>query len=388
MQDAILLFGSGISLNSGMPTVDKLTCSLLHDEWYRDMDVDTYHPGKHPHLAYRETNNVPVIQAVLKALKHDWDNYLKKKEIPRPANYEDLYYACYALVNEEDKVHPSPAMRCYRKHFENAIINTVPKRIEGELWQETFSTKDLILCAMRFIKNVVWHKLSDNTVKPQGMDAIVDLAKSRDLGHIVIVTLNHDTLLERALTAASVAYEDGFTEPATAGDKRYFDRSRLDVRTLPQLLKLHGSVDWGFENGSEEGPTVARPYRASLSSGDAFKLMFTSEMLVGTHNKDAEYGFGIYREMDFRLHEALSSASRLLTCGYGWGDRGLNGRLVDWLYSSEDKRLVVLAENEFMHRFDPGLRNHAETLERDGRLQRTPKYICDMTAEDLVSLLQ
>ncbi len=115
------------------------------------MDVGTYHVGEHPSPAYRETNNVPIIQAVLKALKGDWDRYLAKREIARQANYEDLYYTCWALMNEEDRYLPSPAARRYREYFESTVIAHVRKKIEGDLWQERLGTNDLLLCAMQYI---------------------------------------------------------------------------------------------------------------------------------------------------------------------------------------------------------------------------------------------
>ena len=36
---------------------------------------------------------------------------------------------------------------------------------------------------------------------------------------------------------------------------------------------------------------------------------------------------------------------QLIICGYGLGDRGINTQIVDWLYSSDNHRIIVIDPN-------------------------------------------
>jgi hypothetical protein len=111
--------------------------------------------------------------------------------------------------------------------------------------------------------------------------------------------------------------------------------------------------------------------------------------LTGIGNKIASYNTGIFAEMFFRFHETLKSTDTIVMSGYGWGDRGVNVRLVDWLFASPAHRLIVLHENpdEFLTRLTP-LTFRREWLVQQSRLVEIRKWLKDVTLGELDAVLR
>jgi NAD-dependent SIR2 family protein deacetylase len=63
-----------------------------------------------------------------------------------------------------------------------------------------------------------------------------------------VFTTNYDCLIEAAAAEAGCAYSDGFQAPSSRPESRWTG----DFNTGFLLLKLHGSVNWYEEDGSEE----------------------------------------------------------------------------------------------------------------------------------------
>jgi hypothetical protein len=67
------------------------------------------------------------------------------------------------------------------------------------------------------------------------------------------------------------------------------------------------------------------------------------ELLIGTYNKLAAYQAHIYADLHHWFHRLLLKEHHtILISGYGWGDSGINQRLFQWFFLSQNKNRMVL----------------------------------------------
>ena len=77
--------------------------------------------------------------------------------------------------------------------------------------------------------------------------------------------------------------------------------------------------------------------------------------------------------------------------GYGWNDRGINGRLFEWILSSSDKRLFLLHENpeeKIKNNSKSAMWHRYDDLVNDGRLIPIKKWLSDVTMDELIQIIQ
>lgn len=165
-----------------------------------------------------------------------------------------------------------------------------------------------------------------------------------------IFTLNHDTVLEQSLANNGLKTVDGFGEPkykVRYWDPDLFERENSGVR----LFKLHGSVNW-----FQFMPDAREPDRRSIGITLDSDIWHTNNpqgkmqeptdgrplLLVGTFNKMLRYTSGIYAELHYQFFRSLRHTRCLVVCGYGFGDKGINTQIVDWIYSSSDHKMFIV----------------------------------------------
>ena len=113
----------------------------------------------------------------------------------------------------------------------------------------------------------------------------------------------------------------------------------------------------------------------------------TPQFLTGVGNKFASYNLGIYAEMMFRFHETLKATNSIVMSGYGWGDRGINTRLIDWLSGQKERRLFLLHERpeEFVEK-QTSLTIRRDHLKQQGQLIEVRKWMQNVTLAELEHL--
>jgi hypothetical protein len=248
--------------------------------------------------------------------------------------------------------------------------------------------------ARKFIACAVWQNLYHNG-PPRGLELITDLASSEQVNVLDVFTLNHDVLLETALGSAEIPFSDGFGD--WEGDLRYFDASQYAQEIKRRIYKLHGSINWWRfppGNGGRKNPRYAVAknmvnwavknelgYLVSASQGEPI-------LLAGTYNKISTYGTGIFAELHHLFHNALLQHDTIVMSGYGWNDSALNVRLLEWLFTSPNKRLILLHNApEDLKMSRSALRHQMDGLVQDGRLVLHRKWLCDTTIEDLFGII-
>lgn len=181
---------------------------------------------------------------------------------------------------------------------------------------------DLAVC------RIIVDKLSMTDVNMDPVDKLSAwIARADYIRPIELFTVNYDLLLETALEARGVPYFDGFVGSLRARfrtDMVEATQSDPDV-LLPafyaRLWKLHGSVNWTWEQTAPAGQVLR------LGS------TVTNRELAAIFPSDAKYEES--RRMPFvvlqdRLRRALNEPETLfLISGYSWADDHLNELFFD-----------------------------------------------------------
>ncbi len=163
-----------------------------------------------------------------------------------------------------------------------------------------------------------------------------------------IFTINHDTIIERHFEKQGIDYADGFADTGNV-----FKDWTPSLYDLPnhrvRLFKLHGSINW-FQYPRHESGHMTRLRTVTPVSADA---LLSAEyprpvILVGTLNKPLVCMNTVFSELHCRFHHALEAADLLIVVGFGFGDQGINLRMIPWIRGSVRNKVVVI---------DPGIEN-------------------------------
>jgi hypothetical protein len=323
------LVGSGISRYAKMPTIEDITKAVLSGD---------------------EVITRPGVTGFLNKLRVEADQYYSKKP-GRTTNYEDLYFLASQVFHSEWRMIENPAVQ--------AMIDKMDVKplLSPELHRRTIplELEELAAHTMEYIVGHVVRMLSKGSKSTSYLGAIMDGCKDPDLAQVDIFTLNHDGILESALQRNRVAYCDGFDPQVdTIGDGkvlRRFDRELFQTTQCKvRIFKLHGSIDWyRYRTRGSEWEFTANPWGGGpleFVNRNGGPLLHTKTddrmILLGTINKMLSYSDGIYADLHWELDGVLRKTQRLVVSGYGFGDTGINWRLIDWVFSSPDRRMIVV----------------------------------------------
>lgn len=390
----MLFLGSGISFPSELPNVNQITVSLLNDEWFNHSDL-TFVRGEHPSEYFRKQNFVPRLQLFLKILKEFSDSFYQKRN-QNSASYEDLFYLCKQIDDHESGEVDNPGLIPFIDFLNSKIVDIckpIPSKPEFKI--------DLKVLANRscdFIQNVVWNSLSTNK-EPVGMELIVELAKLNRIDKLDIVTLNHDLLLEKLLSNNDLPFIDGFDSPD--GEVRYFNPVLYSNNNKINFYKLHGSINWyRFRNYDKKRNITMDRYGMAIgndlwhtkdSTGNMLDIIDIHPIfLTGSYNKLSSYNFGIFRFLNCKFDEAIANHNIIIMSGYGWNDKGVNGRLMQWIKSSLKNKIVLLHRNpieQIKKRSKSPMWHSYDGLVKEGRLVPIEKWLSEAGFADISDYL-
>jgi hypothetical protein len=359
--------------------------SIQWGEWHKHTD-QLFYPGRINDFGMADPTD--SVQRFLRHIKGLADAVHAKRGLD-PANYEDLFFLVQQIADQERGEQRNAAVDAFGAALRLDVHAFPVNQGHSDGYPSVLTA--LAAMAGNLIQSVVRHKLATANA-PVGLDLIRDVTAREP---VTIVTLNHDLLVERVLRDAGIPFDDGFGIPD--GEIRWFHEQNLTPRGAPRLLKLHGSINWyrmAMKAGANREPKVViplngDPWHCKTANGEALDNWSGDPLfLTGVGNKAASYNLGIYAEMFFRFHEALKANRIIVMSGYGWGDRGVNTRLMDWLFDAADRRLVLLHEKpeEFLLRLTP-LTHRRDWLVQQGRLIEVKKWLKDVTLADLNALL-
>jgi SIR2-like domain len=392
----ILFLGSGVSLLSGLPTVEKLTDSIFKSHYHQD-SYNHFSPGKNPDPKLRTADVTSHVRQILQLLREHDESDMKRVgyspsddrssgAIFRGAmtTYEDLFYLCEQIrlwhIGLVDNSLVTPLMEIIERKAGGLLVgrNSMARMSNlGALAEQ----------ACFFIESVVAEELRTKSLA--GFDLIHELASTPDIEQLNIVTLNHDTLVEQFLAEKGVDFVDGFGE--RDGDVRWYDDRTYDGNhARVRILKLHGSVNWySFSVNGRSRPAIflgADVANIRDSEGRQLTPQFRRPSFLSGINKAVAYQRGIYADMHFRFHQLLRQHKLMVMSGYGWGDTAINFRLDTWLDQHRSNTIILLHQtpDELIER-SLILASGYDAWTRCGQMISIPKWLCEVSLSDLKS---
>jgi hypothetical protein len=207
---------------------------------------------------------------------------------------------------------------------------------------------------------------------------------------IKVFSLNYDQCFEKIVGDDNV--EQGFDVKTNEWQQSNFDTER---QLLFKLYKLHGSINWYIFREEIDTvtidrygiPTIKDIHHCKNESGkNIFLLDAIPLILTGSYNKLYSYNFGIFHKIHNEFEDCLWKHKRIIMSGYGWNDKGINHRILEWLSSSLANKLILLHRNPdediklksispMWHRYDD--------LVAEGRLIPIKKWLSEITFNEI-----
>jgi len=313
--------------------VGEITDSLLQGAWWRHTDGKFY-PCQ-AHQGPVSLGEALRAQEFLRIVKAEIDPHLEARE-SRTANYEDLYAAVLQIVQDEtfEIINPMinrsiAAIKAASEHLYEGQEHHIDKNAFASLADR----------ACDLVQWAVYHNLA-KAKAPVSLELIADVAANVEVTDIF--TLNHDPLIERQLAARGIPFSDGFGDKK--GDARIYG-AKWDGKPV-RVLKLHGSTNWYLFRFPEWDQFASVDTNQGYAKDENGKLLDDLSQkpmfLTGTTVKEQAYGVGLVGEIFSKFREVLSNHHTLICCGYGWGDKGINIRLGQWLRDAKENRIIIL----------------------------------------------
>lgn len=374
---AAFLFGSGISVASGAPRVTELTRSVIDSPWWFHTD-EKFYPVT-PERGFTSDETAARAQNLIRIL-HDHITPVLLTHARRTPNYED-YFSCLKQIVQHETVefiNPiiSPSIAALKDASSYLHVGH-QAHIDGDPFVS------LVDRASNLIQWVVFHALQPLSV-PKSLDLLSSVASK--YGSLNIFSLNHDLLLEQQLKSNRIKFSDGFG--VYAGDAAAFTGAwNRSVR----IYKLHGSVNWYYMRSRGTGANYyakvdRNPDRAQGANTDVLSLLEpVPQFLTGTTVKEHSYGFGLFGKLFAEFRRRLQESSTLICSGYGWGDKGINIRIDEWLSEAPANRVILLhgKKGEDLEVSTTFWWNRWKRYKKAGKVIRVPKWFSESTLADL-----
>lgn len=344
------LLGSGISIPVGLPSTKDLTEKIMDGEGIKRETDGTYDLVQAHNGSKKEY--IEKVTKFLKRIKVEVDSYYKTKH-EREINYEDLYYIASQICDNESGEYDNPAIQAMIEKIIPDIASLFPSKENehGEIWTLWYISSE----TTNYIKDVVWHLLiSKKSENLDRLNIFRDASFDKDISHLNIFTLNHDTVLEDYLFQNNIKLVDGFDKQEN--NVRYWNPSLFTQKSSKiRLFKLHGSINWFLFSSKQDNITKIGSIPLNVSCWDIYDSdgqrqypepgMGRPCILVGTFNKMLEYTGAIYFELHCQFYHTLQNIDQLVVCGYGFGDKGINRQIFEWIYSSLKHRVIIIHPN-------------------------------------------
>ena len=184
------------------------------------------------------------------------------------------------------------------------------------------------------------------------------------------------------LSHHKIEFTDGFRE--AINDVRYFETNLLTHPTRRvRLLKLHGSTRW-YRLRPLDGQWVED--RVGIFETPDFYHTVDQDghpqipderpmLLIGTFNKALSYTNWFFSELFTQFQQALREVDTIVICGYGFGDKGINSQITQWISKSPTRQVVAIHPNpkKMAERARGAIQRAFEFLEGKGRLHTIAK---------------
>lgn len=324
------LFGAGVSIPSGMDSTETLTNKVMDGK-----SIIRDYQGRYRNFLLLDERSIDKgiefvgrIKKLFFILKNDLGMHYSFKN--RIINYEDYYYMADSLNTDENTEYENPIVA----YFSNNLLNKhtyLFKPIDGSIDLNKLTEE-----AKNYIKDLITDSLKKAPSNLEQFKIVSNVNSDNDYEKAFIFTLNHDTLIEQYLLENKILFSDGFVSK----DNEIKIWEYKSFKEKINLLKLHGSINWfNYDTNDSYEKNVCiynNPPR------DYFRALIN----IGSFNKLTEYSRGINFDLQWLFKEYLTSCKRIIISGYSFGDKGINNRIINWLYGDRERKIIVIHKNE------------------------------------------
>ena len=345
-----ILLGAGSSLAAGFPSTKALTDLILSGNGVTRESDSSYYINNDDGPPYEETR---LANCMVQHFHAEAERYYSAYA-ERHSNYEGLFYLAHQASDDLSGEMENPAVSPFVGKL-RAHMSTLIEAARNADCPNRLSLDDLHLLeeTRHYIADIVWRALCHKP-KPEALShlgVIAHACNSVNYRVTSISTLCHDTHVETFLERNGISLADGFDAEPQAG-VRYWNGDFSSGGKTP-FLKLHGSVNWFRlrpDSGDFYDEKIGIPldhYQRTRTVDGTLQTAVDGRplLLIGTFNKISEYSSGIFRELHHRFRSTILNANQMVVCGYGFGDKGINSEIIDWIYDRRGRRLLIIHPN-------------------------------------------
>lgn len=387
----VFFFGSGVSIPSGMPTVNEIT-DMVFDKPFERTPTGRYTS------ATEQDNDVDKIKGFLRVIRCYAQATLQASNRQdqngkREINYEDLFYLCRMIRDDQFGPLPNLAIRPFSEKIRadaGSFLIESRHRDMNDLAYTADEASWLISGAVRkALDKPVDDKKLEKSFKPL-LDAIAD----DDVDQVAIVTLNHDLLVEYLMKIKDIKYVDGFG--SQSGDLRFLKPIRLfEEDGKVALIKPHGSINWYIVHREDQGFTQAQYATYSGNNlnnirddeGQKYKPRSFEPTILTDSGKEEYYQTDIIGEMIETFHHSLRQTSVVIESGFGWEDQGIYDSLQRYLNREDENILLLLHPEDDFHEYHP-INLATMTLSMPGLTKAVPEFMCNTSWDEIKRTLR
>jgi len=205
----------------------------------------------------------------------------------------------------------------------------------GERWGNgyEYESSDSVYAALRDRMLIELRDLVATTRKR--VSYLEPLARfAADSRRATIATLNYDLSVEGAAEGAGIEVHTGIDHWVDSGT---WDWPKRGVR----LLKLHGSIDWAWEDDPAEDGRLPSRYIRRVSAATAD--VHAPALVFGLRGKlRAE---GPFLSLLAEFESQLEMSSRLIVIGYSFRDDHVNQVIRRWTFEDRGSQIVLIDPN-------------------------------------------
>lgn len=341
-KEALFLFGSGISFETGMPNTKDILEKILHDNWGKNNFTFKSTTQKKDQLFYTEI--IAFVFSRLKELKESLRLFRVDEEI----NYEDIYSTLIQILEYYNGLYNLAALPFLDEVWSK--VQEISGYRENKIGDAIRETIIFFNWAIRDILLRTKNNLSLTKANIKGFDFFDRLERNNKISDVIIFSLNHDLLIENYLGESLGTPFEKYNDDCNL---KIYKRGLYDKSKKFHLYKLHGSANWFvpdnylscvqknlFECNATESYIE---YCTEKMSPDGYPIM--PMILTGSGIKEYYYQQSIYCDLIETFRNKLKDARTLFVSGYGWKDSGINNIIIDWLTIEKDRKIILFSED-------------------------------------------
>ncbi len=358
-QKVSFLFGSGISIELGLPSTNHITEIVLtgkqeqkdkERQIYKGSTRAFYLCSSNDAACYQQMDEesrqlVSVIVSFLNMCSSYFDN----------PNYEQVYELVYQIHYFLTENPQNPAMKVFVSSITPFLTHQISQYNQTTNFPEKIAgLPELCYKSIYYIESIVEQLIREGCdgLKEKDFEHFGWLQKSIEKYEVQqIATLNHDLVLETFFDKKSIEYSTGF-EKINDDKSPTYQFNWKSNKKLP-LLKLHGSIGWSVFQDRKVSKIIYRDIQNCDVRNGHFELNGVADLsesaqdwhsmkVMGTDSKPKKYSQSVYLDLFHHFLNYLANSDILIIAGYSFGDQAVNDYIYEQMLLNENLKIVVV----------------------------------------------